>query len=56
MVNENYPHFFSELIGNVRRKINNTSRQELPPSAEKCFFGMCELSLEAMLQQFEPTL
>jgi hypothetical protein len=54
VVNENNPHFFSELKGTVRREKTDKSRWELRHLLRN-IFGMCELSLEATIEQFEPT-
>jgi hypothetical protein len=55
VVNENNPHFFSELKGTVRREITDISIQDLRHLLRN-ILGMCELSLEAVVEQFEPIL
>jgi hypothetical protein len=55
VVNENNPHFFSELKGIVRREITDILRQELRHLL-KNIFGMCEASFKAIVEQFEPIL
>jgi hypothetical protein len=55
VVNDNNPHFFSEMKGIIRREITDISRQEFRHLL-RTIFGICEASLEAVIEQFEPIL